>query len=429
MAKTKNTDQTMGTPSSQDEIINNAERISPEDAAFAKLVSEKFAETRKKLNTVIFERNDEMTGLFVTIATGRNMLLLGPPGVAKSFLIDSFANFIKPTDVGNKHISVFKWLLTKYTTPDEIFGPPSIRALKNDEYIRQTEGKLPTAYFAILDEIFKASSGILNTLLTMMNERTFSNGKETAKVPLLALLAASNEIPDPEDGLEALYDRFNLKYTVSPIHEESSRLKMLQSVELLPESIFTIDELQKIQETCKKVAIPTALLKDLLLIHKNLAKKEITISDRTLNIAKSLVKGHALISGRMVADTEDLEILCHAFWRDPEQVREVMNQVLEIANPKKQRIEGLFAQGQKLYDTLAELSSSQSKKTSADDLVQKAIETASKLQNLQTDLQRELRELKKYGAGKTAEIMDLEHKIATVAGWAESVFDLASRGR
>ena len=95
----------------------------------------------------------------------------------------------------------------RYTQPEELFGPFSLKALENDQFVRNTDGFLPTADIAFIDEIFKANSAILNTLLTVLNERKFDNGNKRFTVPLIALIGASNELPD-SDELEALYDRF-----------------------------------------------------------------------------------------------------------------------------------------------------------------------------------------------------------------------------
>ena len=134
----------------------------------------------------------------------------------------------------------FQWLLTKFTTPEELFGAVSLRGLENDEYRRVTSGKLPEAHIAFLDEVFKASSSILNTLLTIMNERIFYNGTEKVRIPLISLFGASNELPSEEDELEALYDRFLLRYVVDYIKEDFRFLKMLNTEnEISEEGVIT----------------------------------------------------------------------------------------------------------------------------------------------------------------------------------------------
>jgi hypothetical protein len=137
---------------------------------------------------------------------------------------DSLNNFPGKSELGRRLASIsgggafFERLLTKYSNPEELFGPLSLTALEKDEYIRKTAGYLPTASVAFLDEIFKANSAILNSLLTILNERRFDNGNERVAVPLLAVVAASNELPDSEE-LDALYDRFLFRRQVMPVSD------------------------------------------------------------------------------------------------------------------------------------------------------------------------------------------------------------------
>ncbi len=142
--------------------------------------------------------------------SNQNTFLYGPPGTAKSLISRRIAcAFESPT--------YFEYLMNRFSTPEELFGPVSIKALKEDRYTRKTEKYLPKAEFAFLDEIWKSSPAILNTLLTMINEKTFKNGDEVEHTPLKALIAASNETPQENQGLDALYDRFIIRLMVGPI--------------------------------------------------------------------------------------------------------------------------------------------------------------------------------------------------------------------
>src|SRR5205807_7865904 len=136
---------------------------------------------------------------------------VGPPGAAKSLLLDSIMNW-----TSGKRFAI---LLTKFTVPEEVAGPISVRSLKDDHYRRVTTSRLPEAELAFVDEIWKASSAILNTLLRMLNERTFENDGASVPVPLRLCVAASNEWPSPETGKEltALLDRFLFRKAVRPI--------------------------------------------------------------------------------------------------------------------------------------------------------------------------------------------------------------------
>src|SRR3954454_7182318 len=156
-------------------------------------VQEKFVQARRELSEALVERDQEVDVVLTALVCHEHPLLVGPPGTAKSLLLDALLRWTSGTR--------FTALLTKFTTPDEVFGPVSLRGLKEDQYRRVTAGRLPEAHLAFLDEVFKASSALLNTLLRVLNERLFDNGDGTpVRVPLLLCLAASNEWPDPQEG-------------------------------------------------------------------------------------------------------------------------------------------------------------------------------------------------------------------------------------
>eukprot|EP00887_Chlorella_sp_A99_P000959 scaffold5.g959.t1 len=154
------------------------------------------------LQSGLLERETEVRLLLLAALCGEHLLLLGPPGTAKSELSRRLSAL-----TGGRY---FERLLTRFSVPEELFGPLSMRGLENDEYVRQIEGYLPTAEVAFIDEIFKANSAILNALLTLLNERLFDNGSKRLAVPLLCLVGASNELPESEE-LDALYDRFLIR--------------------------------------------------------------------------------------------------------------------------------------------------------------------------------------------------------------------------
>ena len=167
---------------------------------------------RSALKAHFLERETLVDGALAALLTKEHVLILGPPGTAKSQLARQVTRHLE----GGRY---FEWLLTKFSTPEELFGPMSLRALEEGRYERLTTHKLPEAHIAFLDEVFKANSAILNALLTVLNERRFHQGSEARSVPLESLFAASNELPDEEE-LAALYDRFLLRFSVGYIEQE-----------------------------------------------------------------------------------------------------------------------------------------------------------------------------------------------------------------
>ena len=190
---------------------------------------EKFAATRAEMAGALIERDDEIDLVLTALIAKEHVLLVGPPGCAKSLLLDALLRWAG----GSK----FAILLTKYTVPEEVVGPVSLAGLKSDRYLRITSGKLPEADFAFLDEVFKASSAILNTLLRILNERTFDAGDGLAKkTPLKLCVGASNEWPSPETGKElaALFDRFTFRKSVRPILTQAGRKRLLWERDHVP---------------------------------------------------------------------------------------------------------------------------------------------------------------------------------------------------
>jgi len=156
-------------------------------------------------------REEEARVIVLALMTGEHAVLIGKPGTAKSALIRRSAQLL--------NARLFMYLLTKFTEPSELFGPLDLVALKEGRYVRITKGKMLEADIIFLDEIFKANSAILNSILSILNERIFYDGYSEIKVPLWSLFGASNEVPDDPE-LEALYDRMLLRQYVKPVSED-----------------------------------------------------------------------------------------------------------------------------------------------------------------------------------------------------------------
>ena len=226
----------------------------------------------------------------------------------------------------------FQRLLTRFTTPEELFGPLSLKSLENDEYRRVTSGFLPTADIAFLDEIFKANSAILNTLLTILNERKYDNGGKREECPIRCVVGASNELPD-SDELVALYDRFLIRKEIVPVSDDGV-MKLLSlsnpgesSCELNDNencAVPFVDNLDGIIESlssaCDSILMDDdacELMRDIRTFLRE--NHNIEISDRRLVKAARLLKISAASDGRKKVDTLDFLLLQHCFWNEPSQ--------------------------------------------------------------------------------------------------------------
>ena len=285
-----------------------------------------------------YEREEVIALSLLTAVAGESIFLLGLPGVGKSMV----ARRLKMAFHNGRS---FEYLMSRFSTPDEIFGPVSISKLKeNDSYERVIDGYLPTADVIFLDEIWKAGPAIQNALLTVLNEKIFRNGKEDLYLPLKAVISASNELPAEGEGLEALWDRFLVRYIVKPINDKEMFLTLLcgKPEECnIPENLrFTTDELSEMSRDIQDIRIPREIAETIFSIRKTLIeeKKNIQegvdvtksdlveppyISDRRWKKVMGILKTSAYLNGRQEVDYSDCLLMDHMLWDMDEQIDSV----------------------------------------------------------------------------------------------------------
>lgn len=310
----------------------------------------------KSLNEGVYEKESELGLSLLAALAGQSILLLGPPGVAKSMV----ARRLK---YAFTHACAFEYLMSRFSTPDEIFGPVSISRLKeSDRYERCVEGYLPTADVVFLDEIWKAGPAIQNTLLTVINEKTYLNGQTQLHLPLKLLIGASNELPTEGEGLEALWDRFILRLVSKPIEEEKNFYKMLNPVQPSPgeekggiqaAEAFSPEEYAQIQEQIDTVEIPNEVLQAITHIRKALkdvaiegqdVHRTLYVSDRRWARIARLLRTSALLHDRKSVDLSDLQLAVHALWNEPDELPAVSLIVADaIFQSYRQRLDSMGA--------------------------------------------------------------------------------------
>jgi MoxR-like ATPase len=281
---------------------------------------------RRHLAQIFLERDDLIISTLISLVAGQHVLVVGPPGTAKSAVFMELAK-------GIREMNYFQWLLTKYTTPEEIFGPLSLKDLEKGVYKRNVANKLPTANIAFLDELFKANSAILNALLTAVNERIYYNNGAPSTIPLLSLFGASNEYPEEDENLGALFDRFLIRLEVGYIGEDATFAAMLKSPSpMSPAPVLSLEEIFILQKASQQVTISDDIIEALVNIRKDLMDRGIRPSDRRFRSSLSLLQARAILNSREEVKQGDLDILKHVLWENRDQKKTVAEILVKYAS-------------------------------------------------------------------------------------------------
>lgn len=316
-------------------------------------MQDKFLNVQNEMSNVLLERDAEIHSSILALLSRRHLFMFGSPGVAKSLLVDRLCEHI--TDAVK-----FKWLLTKHSVPEEIYGGPDLLTLKDKGiYRRITDNKLPQAHFGFLDETFKANSAILNSLLKILNEGEFDNPGDEPKVPLITMFAASNELPTNSE-LNALADRLHIWHHVQPIQDTSNFVKMLTSDPVPVVNTISLEDIEAAQREVSAVTIGDDVLSALVELSNRLREDDIVVTDRRFKQSLDVIRAEAWLNGRDVAEVIDTKPLQHMLWRDPSQIHTVRTAVYDLADPIERDVLNLKQEWLVAYssykDTMADTS-------------------------------------------------------------------------
>lgn len=285
------------------------------------------------LSKGLYEKDDLLSLALLCAIAGESCFLLGLPGTAKSEIARRMKLIFN-------NATVFEYLMSRFSTPDEIFGPVSIQKLKdNDIYERQINGYLPDSDIVFLDEIWKAGPAIQNALLTVLNEKIFKNGRSDIHIPMKLLIAASNELPQENSGLDAIWDRFVVRAISTSIRDETNfcnLLRVTRTDELhIDEDALITDELYRDwQEKIKDICFTKPILLYIIKLRKRLAEPSdeqpaIYISDRRWAKVGKILRTSAFLNGRDTVDWSDVWLMRYCLWNQTSDIERVCNYMVE----------------------------------------------------------------------------------------------------
>lgn len=313
-------------------------------------VRERLRAARDQMTSVLVDAEEQVDAAFAALVAGESLLLVSPvPGLAKSLLCESLGRLMSG--------KFFSQLMSPFTQPEDLFGPLDIPALERGEYVRVTADTLVDAHSALLDEVFKSSPAILNTLLGVLNERRYRHGRTHVRVPLRFFMGASNEYPDPQNGgkeLGAFFDRFLVRMKVEPVRDPFSVRRLLwgddaaaavgsgkpgpfaRNVDRVPRFAETVTPGEVDAASAEAKALPFSrkaveAVEELL---AQLDSKGVLPGNRRRMKAPGLAQAAAYLDGAAQVEPRHLAVTGHALWDDPAQAHDVLAAVLKVSCPE-----------------------------------------------------------------------------------------------
>ena len=370
--------------SASTETVSIAPVNAPLNPAVLQSAQAKMSQIFVEMNNLFVERDELIKLMELAIVTGTNLLMLGPPGTAKSAITYELCGRIE-------NANYFQWMLNKTSDPSEILGPFSVKEMENDKFMRITTGKLPEAHIAFMDEVFKSNAPTLNALLTIMNEHIFYNDGKPVEVPLISMFGASNEPPEDE-SLDAMYDRFIFRMNVQYIHDAANKKRMHSNyvdnraglLNLVNKTTITLAEVQALQAAANAVKVPKDIINKFIRLISDLDRQAVHISDRRQNECFKVMQGSAVLAGRNSVTLDDFKSLVYVLWEKEEHIPLIESSILKMVNPYDDRFKELkenFNQVKTDIESITDSSQKSKKAIESKGVIEKIASKTNKLIN------------------------------------------------